>query len=270
VKALLLLADIPRSTYYYWVKNFDRPDPDAELKVLIQTIYDEHEGRYGYRRIGYELTNRGHKVNHKKVQRIMKELGLKCLVRIKKYRSYKGTVGKIAPNILERNFQAKKPNEKWVTDITEFKLFGEKLYFSPMMDLFNSEIIAYTVGSRPTYSLVSTMLDQAFECLTDEDTLIIHTDQGWHYQMKKYRHALNERGITQSMSRKGNCYDNAVIENFFGIMKSEFLYLKEFESVEHFKQELAKYIEYYNHKRIKAKLKGMSPGQYRAHTQQAA
>lgn len=270
MKALLLLADIPRSTYYYWVKNFDRPDPDVELKVLIQTIYDEHEGRYGYRRIRYELTNRGHKVNHKKVQRIMKELDLKCLVRIKKYRSYKGTIGKIAPNILDRNFQAEKPNEKWVTDITEFKLFGEKLYFSPMMDLFNSEIIAYTVSSRPTYSLVSTMLDQAFECLTDEDTLIIHTDQGWHYQMKKYRHALNERGITQSMSRKGNCYDNAVIENFFGIMKSEFLYLKEFESVEHFKQELAKYIEYYNHKRIKAKLNGMSPGQYRTHTQQAA
>jgi putative transposase len=270
VKALLLLADIPRSTYYYWVKNFDRPDLDAELKVLIQTIYDEHEGRYGYRRIRDELTNRGYKVNHKKVQRIMKELGLKCLVRMKKFRTYKGTVGKIAPNILERNFKANKPNEKWVTDITEFKLFGEKLYFSPMMDLFNSEIIAYTVDSRPTYSLVSTMLVQAFECLTDEDTLIIHTDQGWHYQMKKYRHALNERGITQSMSRKGNCYDNAVIENFFGIMKSEFLYLKEFESVEHFKQELAKYIEYYNHKRIKAKLKGMSPGQYRADTQQAA
>jgi transposase InsO family protein len=270
VKALLLLADIPRSTYYYWVKNFNRPVPDAELKVLIQTIYDEHEGRYGYRRIRDELTNRGHKVNHKKVQRIMKELGLKCLVRMKKFRTYKGTVGKIAPNILERNFKAEKPNEKWVTDITEFKLFGEKLYFSPMMDLFNSEIIAYTVGSRPTYSLVSTMLDQDFECLTDEDTLLIHTDQGWHYQMKQYRHALNERGITQSMSRKWNCYDNAVIENFFGIMKSEFLYLKEFESVEHFQQELAKYIEYYNHKRIKAKLKGMSPVQYRAHALQAA
>ena len=200
----------------------------------------------------------------------MKELGLKCLVRMKKYRSYKGTVGKIAPNILERNFKAEKPNEKWVTDITEFKLFGEKLYLSPILDLFNGEIITYTIGSRPTYSLVSTMLDQAFERLTEEDTLLIHSDQGWHYQMKQYRHALKERGITQSMSRKGNCYDNAVIENFFGIMKSEFLYLKEFESVEHFKQELAKYIEYYNHKRIKAKLKGMSPVQYRAHAQQAA
>jgi transposase InsO family protein len=147
------------------VKNFGRPDPDEELKVLIQTIYDEHEGRFDYRRIRDELRNRGYIVNHKKVQRIMKELGLKCIVRMKKYKSYKGTVGKIAPNILDRNFHAEKPNKKWVTDITEFKLFGEKLYFSPILDLFNSEIITYTIGSRPTYSLVSTMLDQAFEHL---------------------------------------------------------------------------------------------------------
>ncbi len=166
---------------------------------------------------------------------------------------------------MNRNFQAEKPNKKWVTDITEFKLFGEKLYVSPVLDLFNGKIITYTIGSRPTYSLVSTMLDQAFERLTDGDILLIHSDQGWHYQMKQYRHSLNKRSITQSMSRKGNCYDNAVIENFFGIMKSEFLYRKEFESINHFKQELVKYIEYYNHKRIKAKLKGMSPVQYRAH-----
>lgn len=252
------------------MKQFNRPDSNAEVKELIQAIYNEHDGCYGYRRIRDELMNRGHKVNHKKVYRLMKELGLKCLVRMKKYRSYKGTVGKIAPNILNRNFQAVKPNEKWVTDITEFKLFGEKLYLSPMLDLFNSEIITYTIGSRPNYSLVSTMLDQAFERITDQDKLLIHSDQGWHYQMKQYRHSLKNCGITQSMSRKGNCYDNAVIENFFGIMKSEFLYRKEFESITHFKQELAKYIEYYNHKRIKAKLKGMSPVQYRAHTLEAA
>jgi putative transposase len=200
----------------------------------------------------------------------MKELGLKCLVRMKKYRSYKGKVGKIAPNILARNFQAEKPNEKWVTDITEFKLFGEKLYLSPVLDLFNGEIITYTIGSRPVYSLVSSMLEQAFERLSVKDNLLIHSDQGWHYQMRQYRSALKKRGITQSMSRKGNCYDNAVIENFFGIMKSELLYLQEFESVEHFKEELAKYIVYYNHKRIKAKLKGMSPVQYRTHTLSAA
>jgi transposase InsO family protein len=252
------------------VKNLGRPDPDTDLKELIQSIFDEHEGRYGYRRIRDELRNRGHRVNHKKVQRIMNELGLKCLVRMKKYRSYKGTIGKIAPNTLNRNFQAERPNEKWVTDITEFKLFGEKLYLSPILDLFNGEIITYTISSRPTYSLVSTMLDQAFERLTDKNALLIHSDQGWHYQMRQYHKALRERGITQSMSRKGNCYDNAVMENFFGIMKSELLYLKEFESVEHFKLELEKYIKYYNHKRIKAKLKGLSPVQYRVQTLQAA
>ncbi|KQL21239.1 integrase [Cytobacillus solani] len=264
------LAGIHRSTYYYYVKQMDKPDPDADLKIEISAIYDEHEGRYGYRRIRDELANRGKKVNHKKVQRIMKELGLKCLVRMKKYKSYKGAVGKIAPNILDRQFRADHPNEKWVTDITEFKLFGEKLYFSPVLDLFNGEIITYTIGSRPTYSLVSTMLEQVLERLPEDHQLLMHSDQGWQYQMKKYRQALQKRGITQSKSRKGNCYDNSVMENFFGIMKSEFLYLKEFESVEHFKLELEKYIEYYNNKRIKAKLKGMSPIQYRTHTQSAA
>jgi putative transposase len=200
----------------------------------------------------------------------MRELGLKCRVRMKKYRSYKGTVGKIAPNILDRDFHATKPNEKWVTDITEFHLFGEKLYLSPMLDLFNGEIITYTIESRPVYSLVSRMLDKAFEHLNDEDTLLIHSDQGWHYQMRQYQQALKERGITQSMSRKGNCYDNAIIENFFGILKSELVYTQEFESIEQFKEELEQYIEYYNHKRIKAKLKGMSPVQYRTHALKAA
>lgn len=200
----------------------------------------------------------------------MKELGLKSMVRLKKYRSYKGKVGKTAPNILDRNFQAEKPNQKWVTDITEFQLFGEKLYLSPMLDLFNGEIVTYTIDSRPRYPLVSKMLEQAFTRLTEEDKLLIHSDQGWHYQMSKYQHALQEKNITQSMSRKGNCYDNAVMENFFGILKSEFLYMQEFESIEHFKQELAKYIDYYNNKRIKAKLKGLSPVQYRTQTLLAA
>ncbi|RXI96623.1 IS3 family transposase [Anaerobacillus alkaliphilus] len=269
VKALVKLADIPRSTYYDLVKRMKRPDSDSDLKAEIKAIYEEHEGRYGYRRIRDELTIRGQKVNHKKVQRIMKELGLKCLVRMKKYKSYKGTVGKIAPNHLDRQFTADAPNQKWVTDITEFKLFGEKLYLSPVLDLFNGEIITYTIGSRPTYSLVSKMLEKALERLPEEHELLMHSDQGWHYQMKQYCHALQERGIIQSMSRKGNCYDNSVMENFFGIMKSEFLYYKEFESIEHFMQELEKYMKYYNTKRMKAKLK-MSPVQYRTHFEQAA
>ncbi|USG63678.1 IS3 family transposase [Brevibacillus ruminantium] len=270
IKALLTLAGIPRSTYYFYVKSLSRPDKHAELKTLIQSIYHEHKGRYGYRRIQDELKNLGHLVNHKKVHRLMKELGLKCVVRMKKYRSYKGTVGKTAPNILDRNFRAEKPNEKWVTDITEFQLLGEKLYLSPMLDLFNGEIVAYTMDSRPRYSLVSKMLEQAMKHLSNEDKLLIHSDQGWHYQMHKYRQALKEKNITQSMSRKGNCYDNAVMENFFGILKSEFLYTQEFDSIEQFKQELAKYIDYYNNKRIKTKLKGLSPVQYRTQTLLAA
>lgn len=163
----------------------DCPDKDTDLKSRISDVYHEHKGRYGYRRITDELHNEGHLVNHKKVQRIMRELGLKCIVRMKKYRSYKGSVGKIAPNILERDFNASKPNQKWVvTDITEFQLLGEKLYLSPILDLFNGEIITYTIGSRPVYSLVSRMLEQAFKHISDDDTLLIHSDQGWHYQMR--------------------------------------------------------------------------------------
>jgi putative transposase len=267
---LVKIAGIPRSTYYYWVKQMDRPDKYREVKELIKQIFEEHQGRYGYRRIALELRNKGYIINHKTVRRLMNDLGLKCLVRMKKYRSYRGKVGKTAPNILQRDFHASKPNEKWVTDVTEFHLHGEKIYLSPILDLYNREVIAFNLEQRPVYSLVSKMLNQGFERLNEGDTPILHSDQGWHYQMEQYQSALKEHGIIQSMSRKGNCLDNAVMENFFGLLKSELLYLKEFESMEHFKVELEKYIHYYNHKRIKEKLKGMSPVQYRTHAKIAA
>lgn len=270
VKKLIKVAGLARSTYYYWVNTFGRGDKYEEVKSVISSIFHEHKGRYGYRRITLELRNRGYQINHKSVLRLMKQLGLKCLVRMKKYRSYKGRVGKIAPNILKRDFVATKPNEKWVTDVTEFHLFGEKLYLSPVLDLFNGEIIAYNLESRPVYPLVSKMLDQALIRLYDGDAPILHSDQGWHYQMKQYSNTLKANGITQSMSRKGNCLDNAVIENFFGLLKSELLYLQEFESMAHFKRELEQYIDYYNHKRIKTKLKGLSPVEYRTQTHEAA
>lgn len=264
---LLKLAGIPRSTYYHVLGQMNRPDPDASIKETITSIFHEHQGRYGYRRITKALQNKGHQINHKKVQRILRELGLKCVVRMKKYKSYKGKVGKIAPNLLDRQFTASQPNEKWVTDITQFKLFGETFYLSPILDLFNGEIITYTVGSRQTYCLVSSMLEKAFERLPENhSTLTMHSDQGWHYQMKLYQDALKGRKIKQSMSRKGNCYDNAVMENFFGIFKSEFLYLMKFENKEHFLEELEKYMYYYNHKRMKLKLNGLSPIEYRTQT----
>ena len=248
----------------------DRTDKHAEVKEEITAIYHENRGRYGYRRITAELRNRNLPLNHKTVQRLMKELGLVCRVRMKKYCSYKGEVGKIAPNLLNRDFHADRPNQKWVTDITEFSLFGEKLYLSPILDLCSSDLVSYTISERPVLSMVTTMLDKAFEKIPDDTNLILHSDQGWQYQHKQYQRMLREKGIRQSMSRKGNCLDNAVIENFFGLLKSELLYLQDFESIEHFKRELVEYLDYYNNRRIKAKLKGLPPAIHRQQALSAA
>lgn len=252
-----------RSTYYYYVKKINQLDKYANIKEEIITIFHENQGRYGYRRITMELHNRGYLINHKTVQRLMSVLNLKCMVRIKKYRSYKGTIGKIAPNLIERNFVATAPNQKWTTDITEFSLFGSKLYLSPILDMYNSEIISYSISERPVLEQVMDMLDKAFEKTPNDIELIFHSDQGWQYQHKQYQKRLKDKGIQQSMSRKGNCLDNSIMENFFGLLKSELLYLRTFKSIEEFKTELEKYIYYYNNKRIKSKLKGMSPVQYR-------
>ncbi|MBP0723847.1 IS3 family transposase [Bacillus sp. RG28] len=270
LSVLLEVTDIPRATYYYWVKNMKQPDKYSQIKEMITKIYRLHKRRYGYRRITLELHKRGYQINHKAVLRLMNELGLKATVRAKKYRSYQGKVGKIAPNILERNFTASNPNEKWVTDITEFQMYGEKLYLSPILDLYNGEIIAYSINKRPVFQLVYKMLKQGLSCLNDGDKPILHSDQGWHYQMRQYREILKQNNIKQSMSRKGNCLDNAVIENFFGLLKSELLYNEEFSSMDQFIEKLHEYIHYYNHERIKIKLKGLSPVQYRVQSSLAA
>ena len=262
---LMGIAGIPRSTFYYHLARLKSADKDADVKKQISDIYYKHKGRYGYRRITLELRNSGVLINHKTVERLMGVLGLKCMVRMKKYKSYKGNVGEIAPNLLNRNFVANAPNEKWATDVTEFSLFGQKLYLSPILDLYNGEIISYNITNRPTFYLVRDMLEKAFSKIPDDTNLILHSDQGWHYQMKQYQGMLSEKGIRQSMSRKGNCLDNAVMENFFGHLKSELLYLQKFESIEHFVKELHEYIYYYNNHRIKQKLK-MSPVKYRTHS----
>ena len=247
-----------------------RADNYAWAKEEIAAIYHENKGRYGYRRITMVLHSRGFLLNHKTVQRMMKELGLVCRVRVKKYRSYKGEVGKIAPNLLNRNFHAEKPNQKWVTDVTEFSLFGQKLYLSPILDLHNGYLVSYAISDRPVLSMVTTMLTKAFETIPDATGLVLHSDQGWQYQHKQYQRMLRVKGVRQSMSRKGNCLDNAVAENFFGLLKSELLYLQEFESMEHFKQELVNYLEYYNNRRIKTKLKGLPPAIHRQQALSAA
>ena len=248
----------------------NKHDKYEDAKAEIIAIYHENKGRYGYRRITMELRNRKISLNHKTVQRLMKELGLVCRVRMKKYRSYKGEVGKIAPNLLKRDFSTKAPNEKWVTDVTEFTLFGEKIYLSPILDLHSSDLVSYVISDRPVLSMVTSMLDAAARQLPLEAAPILHSDQGWQYQHKQYQRKLTEYGIIQSMSRKGNCLDNAVMENFFGLLKSELLYLQEFVSMEHFKRELIEYLDYYNNRRIKAKLKGLPPAIHRQQALSAA
>ena len=193
----------------------------------------------------------------------MKEAGLICRVRMKKYKSYKGEAGKTAPNLLGHDFEADRPNQKWVTDVTEFSLFGQKLYLSPILDLHSRDIVSYAISDRPALSMVIEMLNKAFERVPDGTNLILHSDQGWQYQHRQYQRMLRKKGIRQSMSRKGNCLDNAVMENFFGLLKSELLYLQTFDSFEHFKAELIEYLDYYNNRRSKAKLKGLPPALHR-------
>ncbi|KAA6309935.1 hypothetical protein EZS27_038669 [termite gut metagenome] len=170
------------------------------------------------------MRNLGYEINHKTVQKLMGILDLKCKVRKVRYRSYKGEVGRIAPNVLERNFKTSLPSQKWVTDVTQINIKDEKIYLSPILDLFNGEIIAYSISKSPNMQMISEMLDKAFEKVQDTKGIIFHSDQGWQYQHYGYRKSLEEHGIIQSMSRKGNCLDNAMAENFFGIMKTELLY----------------------------------------------
>lgn len=232
---------------------------------MIQVIYDEHKGNYGYRRIYLELRNRGFCVNHKKVQRLMKEMGLAAHIRRKrKYSSYKGEVGKKADNLIKRQFEASKPYEKCYTDVTEFTLAEGKLYLSPVLDGFNSEIIDFTLSRSPDLKQVQTMLEKVFPAKSYKDT-ILHSDQGWQYQHRSYHHFLATKGIRPSMSRKGNSPDNGMMESFFGILKSEMFYglEKSYQSLDELEKAIIDYIDYYNNKRIKVKLKGLSPVQYR-------
>ena len=264
---LLKAIKLARSTYYYHLKQLDKPDKDQELKAEIQSIFIEHKGNYGYRRVHLELRNRGYLVNQKRVQRLMKVLNLQAKIRQKrKYSSHKGDVGKKAENLIQRQFEGSKTMEKCYTDVTEFSIPAstQKLYLSPVLDGFNSEIIAYNLSTSPNLEQVKTMLEQAFTEKHYENT-ILHSDQGWQYQHDSYHQFLEGKGIQASMSRKGNSPDNGMMESFFGILKSEMFYgyEKSFQSLKQLEQAIVDYIDYYNNKRIKIKLKGLSPVQYR-------
>ena len=226
-------------------------------------IFHLHKGRYGYRRIWLALRNLGMLVNRKKVERLMRELNLKSKVRPKRYNSYKGQEGESVDNLLQRNFTVDKPNQKWVTDVTEFNIKGEKVYLSPLIDLFSGDVIAYRVAKSAHLSLVKDMFEDAISKLKNGEQPIIHSDQGWQYRLPKIQRMLKNSGLKQSMSRKGNCLDNAAAESFFAVLKTEMFHRHYFESADDLIMQIDEYIEYYNTMRIKVKLKGLTPIEHR-------
>ncbi len=243
-------------------------EQQSDMEGKIRAVYDEHKGRYGYRRITAALCNSmAEAINHKCVQRLMQKMGLRALIRAKKSsRHIQGTSDVHVPNVLQRDFFAKAPNQKWVTDVTEFNVNGHKLYLSACMDLYNGEIIAHQMARRPVFELVASTLRAALSRTACTAQLIVHSDQGWHYKMQPYRWMLAQRGVKQSMSRKGNCFDNAAIESFFGTLKAEYFRLEAPSSLDALEAGVHDYVNYYNHERIKLRLNGLSPVEYRLST----
>ena len=262
----------------YWQKRFDRENPDKQLEDEITKIHIENKD-YGYRRVYRELRNRKIFVNKKKVQRIMQKLCFQVTSftrKSRRYNSYKGNVGKIAPNRINRRFNTSIPHQKITTDTTEFKYYEidnkgrmviKKLYLDPFLDMFNGEVLSYGISKTPSAASVLSAQKQAIEITSDcPYRRTFHSDRGWAYQMGAYSSVLKENKIFQSMSRKGKCYDNSVMENFFGILKQEMYYGTTYYSFEELKDAIERYIKYYNEKRIKEKLGWMSPVEYRLNT----
>lgn len=266
LKILLKVVEISKSSYYYVLKSISKGDKDIENKTKIKEIFDDHKGRYGYRRISLEIRNQGYKINHKKVKRLMKVMGLYGITPKAKYKSYKGDMNGTVPNLLlekivdeenhttkyKQNFTTTACNQIWTTDVSKFKIKAGKLYLSPILDAHNDEIISYDISVSPNYAQITNMLNNAFNRFDDLTGLIFQSDQGWQYQMQHYHKILKDKGIVQSMSRKGNCMDNGIMENFFGKMKNEMFYGHEyeFETLDQLKAAMEEYIIYYNEKRI--------------------
>lgn len=262
---LLAVAGLARSTFFYHQARLARPDPHAELKAAITEAFEAAHGRYGHRRVHTALTHQGRQVAKKTVLKLMNTLGLVCKIRRpRRYRSWLGQPGTVAANVLNREFTASAPDTKWVTDVTEFRIGDSKLYLSPVIDLFDRSVIAYTHGPSPTLELTNSSLRKAIATLGTENRPLVHSDQGFQYQHASWRALLGDAGLTQSMSRRATCLDNSIAENFFGHLKEELFHHTRFDTVEEFTVALDEYLDWYNTTRISTTLKGLSPAKYRA------
>lgn len=261
---------MPRSTFFYHQKRLSEPDKHAALKDAILESFEHNKHRYGYRRVLLDLRNQGWVVNHKLVYKLMRAMGLRAKVRQRRpYVSYAGTISHIADNTLDRKFTPDKPNTVFASDVTEFRVAGRKVYLSPVMDLFDRSIVAHTVATSPSTALTADSLTKTIKTCAPEPGWMMHTDQGFQYQHSSWRNLIHDNGGVQSMSRKANCYDNAVMENFFGHLKTEMYHGEAFDTVAEFNQAIDDYIQWYNTERIQQRLKGLTPMQYRNQTLEA-
>ena len=264
---LLKISALARNTFYYHLKE-SRTDKYSEAKKAITEVFSDNDGRYGYRRITDELHAKDMKLNYKTVSKLMRSLNLHGKMRKNgQYHSYKGEVGKVADDLLKRDFNTTELFEKLATDVTQFKVKETRIYLSPIMDLYNNEIVVYSISLHPDLAQMGELLKELSKRLPKGAKPILHSDQGRQYQHAMFQRYLKEHHIKQSMSSKGDCMDNGALECFFGRLKVEMYYGEKFDSTQDFIQKLHKYIYYWNHKRISRKLKAMSPVQYRTHSQ---
>ena len=267
LSALLTKLDLARSSYFYHCSRLRRPDKYADARVAINDVFQSNHRCYGYRRMRAALGRRHLHISEKVVQRLMKQ---ECLIiaanRRRRYGSYLGEISPAPENLINRDFKAATPNEKWLTDITEFQIPAGKVYLSPMIDCFDGLVVSWTLGTRPDSDLVNTMLDAAIETVADiENRPVIHSDRGAHYRWPGWLSRMHNAKLIRSMSRKGCSPDNAACEGFFGRLKTELFYPRNWQAttIEQFIQVVDSYIRWYNEKRIKISLGSLSPIEYR-------
>lgn len=270
---LLSIAELPRSTFYDHRKRLQGPDQHHDLKEAIRQVFDDAKGAYGHRRILAVLRRQQRRVSKKTVLKMMRALGLHCRVRRRRrYNSFRGEVGHAAENVLNRQFVTTRKNTKWATDVTESAIGSSKVYLSPILDLYDNRVISTTVGPSPSVKMVTDGLRAAINDLEPSEKPLVHSDQVLlpPVEPNQYRHilwqdTLRDAGLTQSMSRKGTCLDNAAMESFFSHLKEEWFRIREPQTLAEFHAGLSEYLTSWNSARIQKRLGYLSPDEYRRH-----
>lgn len=266
------IAEVSRSAYYKWTKRQPgaREVENQQLAVSIQQLYTQVDGIYGYRRIAMTINRQRvkdglMKVNKKRIYRLMQICRLEAVIRRRSKRYRKVKPDYVAENILARKFTAEKPNQKWCTDVTEFKYGnGKKAYLSAIIDLYDKSIVRHVLGHSNNNDLVFKTIRPAIRALKEDECPLLHSDRGYQYTSKEFKRIMDKADMTHSMSRVGRCIDNGPIEAFWGTLKVEKYYLHNYESYEALKQAIDQYIKFYNNERFQETLNGLSPLEYRA------